>query len=236
MSSAPRGARVAVVEDHVLFAESLEIALSIRGYDVRRVDLPQTSRTVSTLLPAIVRTRPGIVLLDLDLGEHGRGVQLIDPLSDAGIAVVVVTANQNRVEWAECMRRGARKVLAKNTHLNDILATVRGIDDGLPVVSEEERAELSKLWHTRGGPAQELRARFDLLTHREQEVLGHLMNGHPVEEIATVSVVSAATVRTQVKSILAKLDVGSQLAAVGLAHRAGWRQPQATLAPPTMMP
>ena len=35
-----------------------------------------------------------------------------------------------------------------------------------------------------------------------------------------------ATVRTQVKSILAKLEVTSQLAAVGLAHRVGWKPPQ----------
>ena len=232
MSSAPRGrARVALVEDHVLFAEALEIALSVRGYDVRRIDLPETSRTVSTLLPVILRARPGIVLLDLDLGEHGRGMHLIDPLSDAGIAVVIVTANTDRVEWAECMRLGARKVIPKNTHLNDILAAVRRIYHGFPVVSREERAELAQLWRTHRSDTQELRARLDLLTHREQEVLGYLMTGHHVQEIAALSVVSAATVRTQVKSILAKLEVGSQLAAVGLANRAGWRQPRAARAP-----
>jgi DNA-binding NarL/FixJ family response regulator len=38
-------------------------------------------------------------------------------------------------------------------------------------------------------------------------------------------VVSEATVRTQVKAILAKLQVTSQLAAVGLAHKVGWRPP-----------
>lgn len=234
MSSAPGGGtRVAVVEDHVLFAESLEIALSVRGYDVRRVDLPETSRTVATLLPAILRLRPGIVLLDLDLAEHGRGVQLIEPLADADVAVVIVTGNQDRLEWAECMDLGARKVLPKSTHLNDILATVSRIDHGFPAVSAEERAELAKVRHGHRSPAQETRHRLDLLTHREQEVLGHLMEGHHVEEIAALSVVSVATVRTQVKSILAKLDVGSQLAAVGVAHRIGWRVPQA--APPTRM-
>jgi hypothetical protein len=31
-----------------------------------------------------------------------------------------------------------------------------------------------------------------------------------------------------VKSILAKLDVTSQLAAVGLAHKVGWRPPVVT--------
>ena len=51
------------------------------------------------------------------------------------------------------------------------------------------------------------------------------MKGRTVREIATLGVVSEATVRTQVKSVLAKLEVTSQLAAVGLAHQAGWRAP-----------
>ena len=32
--------RILIVEDHVLFAESLELALSVEGYDVRRVPVP----------------------------------------------------------------------------------------------------------------------------------------------------------------------------------------------------
>ena len=70
-----------------------------------------------------------------------------------------------------------------------------------------------------------MQARLDLLTTREREVLAHLMLGRTVREIAARSVVSEATVRTQVKSILAKLEVTSQLAAVGLAHHVGWRPP-----------
>lgn len=52
------------------------------------------------------------------------------------------------------------------------------------------------------------------------------MAGRTVREIAIDGVVSEATVRTQVKAILAKLEVTSQLAAVGLAHRVGWRPAQ----------
>jgi len=53
------------------------------------------------------------------------------------------------------------------------------------------------------------------------------MAGRPVREIAQRSYVSEATVRTQVKSILAKLEVTSQLAAVGAAHETDWRPPVA---------
>ncbi|WP_067429188.1 response regulator transcription factor [Nocardioides jensenii] len=217
------GTRVAVVEDHSLFAESLEIALEMEGHDVRRIILSEGGRSVSTLLPAILRAHPRVVLLDLDLGSYGNGVRLIDPLTRAGVNVVVVTASIDRGRWGECLRYGARRVLAKSAPLNDILATIRKINDGLPVISREEREELLEHWHKQRLEVQVMRSRLEHLTHRESEVLGHLMDGHAVREIARLSVVSEATVRTQVKSILSKLEVSSQLAAVGLAHHVGWQ-------------
>ena len=42
------------------------------------------------------------------------------------------------------------------------------------------------------------------------------------------SVVSVATVRTQVRGILTKLGVNSQLAAVALAHKLDWRYEDGT--------
>jgi DNA-binding NarL/FixJ family response regulator len=166
------------------------------------------------------------VLLDLDLGIIGDGAQLIEPLSRAGVAVVVLTGNVDRVRWGGCMRSGARRVLQKSSPLNEILATLRRINNRLPVTTVEERAELVQLWQGERATVHDLRQRLEQLTHREREVLGQLMLGHPVRDIAAVSVVSEATVRTQVKSILAKLNVGSQVAAVGLAHRAKWLPPR----------
>lgn len=216
------GTRVAVVEDHSLFAESLEIALGMEGHDVRRIILPEGGRSVSTLLPIILRARPRVVLLDLDLGTHGNGVRLVEPLSKEGINVVIVTATIDRGRWGECLRYGARKVLAKSAPLNDILATIRKINEGLPVITREERDELLDHWHRQLQETKEIRNRLEHLTHREGEVLAHLMDGRAVREIARMSVVSEATVRTQVKSILSKMEVSSQLAAVGAAHHVGW--------------
>ena len=217
--------RIVIVEDHVLFAESLELALMVEGYDVRRVTIPDKEQSPGALITAVTRRRPRVVLLDLDLGRFGDGEKLIAPLARAGINVVVVTASVDRARWGEAVRYGARKVLAKSRPLNDILATVRRINQGLQVMSREEREELLKTWASERSGLVELENRLGLLTVREREVLAHLMKGHTVREIASASVVSEATVRTQVKSILAKLDVTSQLAAVGLAHKVGWRPP-----------
>ena len=85
-----------------------------------------------------------------------------------------------------------------------------------------EREQLIQLWREQRERLQVLIDRLQLLTPREQTVLSHLMKGQQVREIAHQSVVSEATVRTQVKSILAKLEVSSQLGAVGMAHEIGW--------------
>ena len=218
--------RILIIEDHMLFAESMDLALTIEGYDVRRLPVPDMGSSQAALLSAITRLRPRIVLLDLDLGHLGDGVRLIAPIARTGAHVVVVTASADRGRWGECLRYGARKVLTKARPLNEIMATIRRLNQGLPVMDPEERNELLHVWHEERQVHHEFRLRLQRLTAREREVLGHLMEGHTVRDIAHLSVVSEATVRTQVKSILAKLEVSSQLAAVGLANTTGWRASQ----------
>ena len=217
--------RIVILEDHVLFAESLELALTVEGYNVRRIPIPQRGQSPGALVTTVLRQRPRVALLDLDLGEFGDGEKLIAPLSRAGVNVVVVTASVDRARWGEAVRYGARKVLSKARPLNDILATVRRINQGLQVMPREEREELLRAWAKDRSSLVELTGRLEQLTAREREVLAHLMMGRTVKEIAHAGVVSEATVRTQVKAILAKLNVTSQIAAVGLAHQVGWRPP-----------
>lgn len=217
--------RVLIIEDHVLFAESLELALSLEGYDARRLPLPSSPGATGQLLTAALRLRPRIVLLDLDLGSFGDGARLIHPLAASGANVVVVTASADRSRWGECLRYGGRKTISKGQPLNEILSVVRRLHQGLPVTDTEERERLLRDWEEHRRSGEEQRRRLESLTPREREVLSKLMEGTPVRDIARMSVVSEATVRTQVKSILAKLGVKSQLAAVGLAHDAGWHAP-----------
>jgi two-component system nitrate/nitrite response regulator NarL len=215
--------RVLILEDHLLFAESLELALTLEGYAARRLPTQASPSGTGQLLASALRMRPRVVLLDLDLGPYGDGVRLIHPLAQSGANVVVVTASTDRFRWGECMRYGARKTMSKTQPLNEILSVVRRIHQGLPVVDAHEREELLRGWHEHRNEVQDQRGRLDSLTPREREVLAKLMEGMPVRDIARTSVVSVATVRTQVKAILAKLGVSSQLAAVGMAHHADWR-------------
>lgn len=222
MIQSPHTTRVAVVDDHALFAESLKVALEIEGYDVRLATPNVNGRSQAALLSTILHLEPRVVLLDLDLGTLGNGARLVHPLTRAGIAVIVITASRERPTWGEAIRYGARTVMCKSAALEDILATVRRVNEGRRVLSREDREEYLTLWHQQRAWVNDVRQRLEQLTNRESEVLAMLMDGSQVGEIAQSSYVSVATVRTQVKSILAKLEVSSQLAAVGVAHQVGW--------------
>lgn len=226
------GVRVLIVEDHALFAESLELALSLERYDVRRLPNGQDPTSTSQLMVCAARWRPDIVLLDLDLGMLGDGTKLITPLARFGAKVVVITASADQARGGECLLAGARQVLLKTRPLTEALSTVRRLSLGQAVLSYQGREELIRIYHEKRSEQQHLRRRLELLTKRERQVLGHLMAGQPVREIARISVVSEATVRTQVKSIMAKLNVSSQLTAVWVAHQAGWLPPDAGWLPP----
>ena len=166
-----------------------------------------------------------MLVLDLDLGPWGDGYPLIEPSVKAGVKVVVVTGAEEPGQWARAVMCGASKVVSKSEPLATVLATVRGLSEGEEVMTPEERAELLETWVRRRAGNEAAWARFDQLSMREAEVLGLLMQGHPVRDIARRHDTSEGTVRTQVRSVLAKLEVSSQLAAVGLAYQLEWRAP-----------
>lgn len=215
--------RVTIVDEHVLFTECLEVVLSLRGYDCRLIPVPSSQWTPMALLSSILRANAGVVILNQDLVTGRVGSRLIEPIVSSGASVVVVTEDPDRARWGEALLQGASIVLPKHSPLSAITSAIRHIHDGAPVMAREEREELLRAYHAERASQRELSARLARLSLREGVILGHLMAGRPVAEIARVCSVSELTVRTQVRSILVKLGVSSQIAAVGLAHTADWR-------------
>ena len=212
---------VLVVGDRALFADSLEVSLTAAGYSVQRVPTvcPAAAVTAPTVGPY-----PQIALVDVELEPLDDPSDLIEPLARVGIAVVALTASMDRGQWGGYLRRGARCVLAKSAPLPELVSKLHLLSQGRPVMSRQERIELIEQWRRDREFVDALCARFRRLTPRERQLLADLTQGRGIHEIAVGDVVSEATVRTQVKSILRKLEVGSQLGAVALAHRVHWER------------
>lgn len=215
--------RLLIVDDHELLAGTLAVALRQQGLQVETTAGP----TSEAVVEAARRLAPVLVLLDLDLGPAmGSGLDLIRPLVDAGSRVVMMTGVSERSRLAACIEAGAVGVLNKTIAFDDLVGAVRRAVEGEALMGENERQQLLADLRTERAADRQRLAPFRSLTAREQAVLASIMAGESAEAIAASSYVSVATVRTQIRSILLKLGVNSQLAAVALAREAGWSPDQ----------
>jgi DNA-binding NarL/FixJ family response regulator len=214
--------RMAIVEDHGLIAQTVATSLTATGIQVEVVTPPSDGDLVSAIGP----TAPDLVLLDLDLGPWGDATSMIGAVADAGVPVVMVTGVDDPIRRAACVEAGAVGVISKSDGFDALLeAAHRAMRDGSLLSDHERQEHLALLRDHRRIEAERL-APFEELSRREAEVLGLLLAGRSVDDIARRFVVSIATVRTQVRAILRKLDAPSQVAAIGRAREAGWIPPQ----------
>lgn len=214
--------RIAIVEDHGLIAQTVATALTASGREVDIITPPANG----DLLAVIDPTGHDLLLLDLDLGPWGDATAKIGGVTEAGVPVLMVTGVDDPARRAACVAAGAVGVVSKSSGFDALLDAVdHTLRDG-SLLSEHERQEQLSLHRDHLRDEAVRLGPFEELSTREAEVLGELMAGRSVDEIARDAVVSVATVRTQVRAILRKLDAPSQVAAIGRARDAAWTPPQ----------
>ena len=210
--------RIVIVDDHPLLATALRKELERSGVGVEQLD-PMIG--AEQLLEAISSRQPHCAVLDLGLPFPGGGSALIRPLVDQGIRVVVLTGETEQHLLARSSGAGAEAVLSKSEPLNDIVDTILRAADG-EAVRTAQQAELAVELHRLMAEQNQRQSPFDGLSLRERQVLAGLMDGVRPSVLAERNYVSVSTVRTQVKGLLCKLGVSSQLEAVAMAHRSRW--------------
>lgn len=210
---------VGIVDDHVLLAHSVVLALEGRGLSAQRY----WAEEPMTLVWQVIEAGLDVLILDLELGPPlGCGTDLLPDLRSAGLPVLVCTGVKDPLLIAAAVEAGAAGVLAKDAPLDELVAAVDLIaKGGRAMGADEHRRHLSTLREHRAQTSHDRKA-WDALTEREREVLAALARGHGVTRIAKDRWVSVSTVRSQVQAILSKLGVSSQLEAVAIAAHRGW--------------
>lgn len=213
------GLRVALVDDHRLLAQALGLALAARGHTADLLD------PAGDVAAALAAAPPAVVVLDLHLGagDPTGGDALVARVAPLA-PVLVLTAETDEARWGRCLRAGAAAVVSKECDLDRAVAAVEAVAAGEAVHTSHERTSLLRAARDAERSDAERLAPFRQLTPREQAVLAAVVDGVPALDIARGASVSEATVRTQIRAVLAKLGVRSQLAAAAAARRAGWQQ------------
>ena len=206
-----------VIDDHELVGETLVLALTERGISTHRVEVSSTQEVIESAR----RLDCALTLLDLDLGVDRRGapvdeIALVKALTKVGSRCLIVSGCTDPDRVATAIAAGAVGYVSKAAPLRTLMTAVEDAAAGRAVMSAAERRE----WLQRAKDARSAErtqaARLARLTTREREVLERLARGDRAAAIAEESVVSLTTVRSQIRSILTKLEVNSQLEAAAM--------------------
>jgi DNA-binding NarL/FixJ family response regulator len=210
--------RVLLVEDHRMVGEMMLAALEARGVDAALA--PCTS--AEDILAEARIYQPNVVVLNIDLSAAGSGLDLIRPMVALGANVMVLSGVDDRLQVARCLEAGAVGVVSKTESFSTVLESIRRAAANEAVTSVNDRVRyLTELeQHRRASQAK--MAPFEALSRREREVLSLIVEGHKAADIARQSFVSLPTVRSQIRSVLQKLNVNSQMAAVALVRNSSW--------------
>ncbi|MEU5593204.1 response regulator transcription factor [Streptomyces sp. NPDC020298] len=172
----------------------------------------------------VERTRPDVVLMDIRMPSVDglTATERLRGRADAPQVVVLTTFHADE-QVLRALRAGAAGFVLKDTPPAEIVAAVRRVAAGDPVLSPTVTRQL--MAHAAGNAAdtRRTRARERLadLNDREREVAVAVGRGLANAQIAAGLFMSIATVKTHVSRILAKLDLNNRVQIALLAHDAG---------------
>jgi DNA-binding NarL/FixJ family response regulator len=222
-----------IIDASRIFGETLAARLAAEpGLRVLR-----SGTSAGVLQQAVKHSSVDVIVCDAVLyssanPERGQDGQQYGPdLGDGNIPaddargtkpfVVLLADYDDHPRLSPAIRSGVRGWVPRDASVDDLIAAIREVSEGgtwiQPKVLTYLLGEL-----TGASPVQDAAQKvLATLTARERDVLSCLADGLGRIEVAARLQVSTNTVRTHVQSILSKLGVGSSVAAVALARKAG---------------
>jgi len=210
--------RVLLADDHQLFREGLGNILNGQP-DFEVVGEAGDGLEVFVMAREL---EPDLILMDV--GMPGcNGVEATQRIKEAmpDIIIVMLTVRDEDDNLFEAIKSGAQGYLLKSIRSWDLVemlrAAVRGEAAITPALGGKMLEEFRKLSRqTRRDTGNDV-----ALTGREQEVLSLVSQGHTDQEISDTLHISIHTVKTHMRNILGKLQVGHRHEAALYAMREG---------------
>lgn len=199
--------RIVIADDHPIVRDGLAAILE-RDPDIEVVGQAGGGREALALIAGL---QPDVVLMDLRMPD-GDGVSAISSLraqSPVTPRILVLTTYDTDHDIRRSLEAGADGYLLKDTPREDLLAAIRQLAAGRPVLTPKALSVMTG------------RGREVSLTERELEVLREVAAGGTNREAASRLFISETTLKTHLSRVFGKLGVGDRAAAVRVAYDLG---------------
>lgn len=206
--------RIALADDQPLFSAGLKMILRSQP----DMDLVGEAVNGENAIKLVQETRPDVLLMDIRMpvmdGITATRTILATP-AGAAIKIIVLTTIQHDEAVVRAIQSGAAGFLTKDTTPEFLLAAIRTVHSGHSVIAPSITNDLLRDYTT---PSSGNDTALAGLSGRERDVFLLAAKGLGNAEIAASLVLSEATVKSHVGSILAKLKLKNRIQLVAFAY------------------
>jgi DNA-binding NarL/FixJ family response regulator len=215
-------ARVLLADDQPLIRSALAMAIA----DLADIEVAGEADNGLDAVRMTRELRPDVVVMDIRMpGADGIEATRMITAGGGTARVIVLTTFDDDDNVYNALRAGASGFLVKDMAITDILAGIRVVAAGdaliAPKVTRRLIAEFTRRPRPATASASVSARRLEGITGREREALTLVGRGLSNDEIRAAMGISAATVKTYMTRLLAKLDARDRAQLVIVAYEGG---------------
>ena len=212
MSDPDKLLRLMLVDDQILFVESLRCVIEDRAPDIEVVGVAHDGNEA---LFMAMKLQPDVILMDVRMPGMD-GVQATRRIHELypGIKIVMLTTFSDDDYVKVALKFGATGYLLKNIPPDELLRSVRGVRRSVAQISPEIMARL-----VTGGtevPVSGETIPLEILTQREREILELILKAQENHDIATTLGLTEQTVKNHIHKLYQKLGITNRLQLIKL--------------------
>ncbi|OQY33465.1 MAG: DNA-binding response regulator [Spirochaetaceae bacterium 4572_59] len=216
--------RVLLVDDQVLFVETLKTVIEIRSDDIEIVGLAYNGKEA---IEKAENLQPDIILMDVRMPELD-GVQAAIRIhkKQPDIRIMMLTTFDDDDYVHDALAGGAVGYLLKNMPSSDLMNSIRAVNNGILQISPAVASQLVKKKDSL--PEEEstlartneeiINYDIEKLSRREREILYLMSRGYDNSAIGVKLFIADQTVKNHISRIYHKLKIHDRMSAMKAAR------------------